>query len=34
MKNNNWDVFVIYAAILTAAVALMYMFINLMISTI
>ena len=34
MKNNNWDVFVIYAAILAAAVALMYMFINLMLDRI
>jgi len=34
MKNNNWDIFAVYVAILTAALALMYMFINLILDTI
>jgi hypothetical protein len=34
MKNNNWDVMVVYAAILAGALLLMYIFINLMIDNI
>jgi len=29
MKNNNWDVMVVYAAILAGALLMMYIFINL-----
>jgi hypothetical protein len=34
MNDNNWDVAVIYAAILAGVVLLMYMFINLIIDTV
>jgi hypothetical protein len=34
MKNNNWDVMVVYATILAGALLLMYIFINLMIDNI
>lgn len=30
MKNNNWDVMVVYAAILAGALLIMYIFINLL----
>lgn len=29
MKNNNWDVMLVYAAILAGALLIMYIFINL-----
>lgn len=34
MKNNNWDIFAVYVVILAVALSLMYMVINLIISTI
>lgn len=33
MKNNNWDVMVVYASVLAGVVLLMYIFINLIIDT-